>query len=73
MYIISFGGLTVLGFALWQTNPFVPFSNPDTNFLESAGGGLAIAIWLYSGWEVIASLGGELKDRHVIGKALKVG
>src|SRR5213080_4372179 len=42
---------TVMGFAHAQVNPFHPFVPPGKSWHEVYGVGLALALWLYSGYE----------------------
>jgi amino acid transporter len=67
--LVAFGLVAVVGFANWQTNPFVPFIPPDQTLLQSIGYGLAIGMWMYSGYESMSTVAGEIKDPQVIPKA----
>jgi amino acid transporter len=67
--LIAFGAVAAVGFAQWQTNPFVPFIPPGQSLLQSIGYGLAIGMWVYSGYESMSTVAGELKDPQVIPKA----
>jgi amino acid transporter len=69
LVLIAFGLVAAIGFAQWQTNPFVPFIPPDQSLLQSVGYGLAIGMWMYSGYESMSTVAGELKDPQVIPKA----
>jgi amino acid transporter len=69
LVLIAFGGVAAVGFAQWQTNPFVPFIPPDQTLLQSVGYGLAIGMWVYSGYESMSTVAGEIKDPQVIPKA----
>jgi len=69
LVLIAFGGVAAVGFAHWQTNPFVPFIPPDQSLLQSIGYGLAIGMWVYSGYESMSTVAGEIKDPQVIPKA----
>jgi amino acid transporter len=65
--------MTVLGFARWQQNPFVPLTAPGESLIGSLGLGLTVAIWFYSGYEYVSTLAGEIKDpQRVIPKALLI-
>lgn len=70
--IVTFIVLVIIGLCNWKTNPFVPFTNPDLDIFESAGGGFAIAIWMYCGWDAIAAISEELIDGKTISKGLKI-
>ena len=69
LVLIAFALVAAVGFATWQTNPFVPFIPPDQTLLQSVGYGLAIGMWLYSGYESMSTMAGELKDPQIIPKA----
>jgi amino acid transporter len=67
--LVAFGLVAAVGFALWETNPFVPFIPPGQTLLQSIGYGLAIGMWVYSGYESMSTVAGEIKDPQVIPKA----
>ncbi len=67
--MIAFAMVAAYGFANWQSNPFVPFIPPDQTLLQSLGAGIAIGIWVYSGYESMSTMAGELEDPQVIPKA----
>jgi amino acid transporter len=69
LVLIAFGLVAAVGFAQWQTNPFVPFIPPDQTLLQSVGYGLAIGMWVYSGYESMSTVAGEIKDPQVIPRA----
>lgn len=67
--LMAFGLVAAVGFAHWQTNPFVPFIPPGQTLLQSVGYGLAIGMWVYSGYESMSTVAGEIKDPQVIPRA----
>ena len=69
LVLMAFALVAAVGFAQWQTNPFVPFIPPDQTLLQSVGYGLAIGMWVYSGYESMSTVAGEIKDPQVIPKA----
>jgi amino acid transporter len=69
LIIVMFALITVVGFMNTKSNPFEPFTPPGQDFLTSIGGGIAIGIWLYSGYEAMSAIGGEVKNPRVIPKA----
>jgi len=69
LILVAFAVIAAVGFALWKTNPFVPFIPPDQSLLQSVGYGLAIGMWIYSGYESMSTVAGELKDPQVIPRA----
>jgi len=69
LVLFAFGLVAVVGFTNWQTNPFVPFIPPGQSLLQSIGYGLAIGMWVYSGYESMSTIAGEVKDPQVIPRA----
>jgi amino acid transporter len=67
--LAAFGLVAAVGFATWQTNPFDPFIPPGQSLLQSIGYGLAIGMWVYSGYESMSTVAGEIKDPQVIPRA----
>jgi amino acid transporter len=47
---------TVMGFAHAKSNPFVPLTPPGKPWREVYGIGLALALWLYSGYEQLSTV-----------------
>ena len=54
--------MIVLGLAKWHHNPFVPLVPPHQPFFKAFGGGLALAIWLYSGYEQLSSVAEDVEN-----------
>ena len=69
LVMIAFAMVAVFGFANWHGNPFEPFIPPDQTLFQSVGAGIAIGIWMYSGYESMSTMAGELEDPQVIPKA----
>jgi amino acid transporter len=69
LVLMAFGLVAAVGFSQWQTNPFVPFIPPGQSLLQSVGYGLAIGMWVYSGYESMSTVAGEIKDPQVIPRA----
>lgn len=67
--LLMFTFITIVGFMNVKYNPFEPVIVPGETFFNSLGGGIAIAIWLYSGYEAMSAIGGEVTDTKVIPKA----
>jgi len=72
LVLAAFALVAAVGFAQWQTNPFVPFIPPDQSLLQSVGYGLAIGMWVYSGYESMSTVAGEIKDPQVIPRATMI-
>jgi amino acid transporter len=66
--------LIVVGLAKWQFDPFTPVVAPGVPFFGSGGVfalGLAIGVWMYSGYESMSTLSGEIREpQRVIPRAL---
>ncbi len=54
--------MVVLGLARWHHNPFVPMVPPNQPFSKVFGVGLALGIWLYSGYEQVSSVAGDVEN-----------
>src|ERR1035438_6650724 len=54
--------MIVLGLAKWHHNPFVPLVPPNQPFSKVFGVGLALGIWLYSGYEQLSSVAGDVEN-----------
>jgi amino acid transporter len=54
--------LIVMGFAHWRHNPFVPVVPPHRPVFEVFGVGLALGLWLYSGYEQLSTVAGEVEN-----------
>jgi amino acid transporter len=54
--------LVVIGLAKWHHDPFVPMVPPNQPFSKVFGVGLALAIWLYSGYEQVSSVAGDVEN-----------
>ena len=69
LVIIAFAGVAVIGLANWHSNPFEPFIPPGQTLFQSIGAGIAIGMWMYSGYESMSTMAGELEDPQLIPKA----
>jgi amino acid transporter len=54
--------MIVMGLAKWQHNPFSPLVPPHQPFNKIFGVGLALGIWLYSGYEQLSTVAGEVEN-----------
>ncbi len=54
--------MVVLGLSHWQHNPFVPLVPPHQAFSKVFGVGLALGIWLYSGYEQLSSVAEDVEN-----------
>lgn len=63
--------LVVLGLAKWHHNPFLPFVPPNRPFVTVFGVGLALGLWLYSGYEQLSTVAEEVENpQRVFPRAL---
>jgi amino acid transporter len=46
----------------WQHNPFVPLVPPNKPLFQVFGVGLALGLWLYSGYEQLSTVAEEVED-----------
>lgn len=65
--LIPFIAFSAIGLTHMQYNPFDPFIPSGQTIPESIGLGLAVAMWMYSGYESIGTMAGEIEhaDRLV--------
>ncbi len=74
LIIAPFIVLIVVGLAKWQFNPLTPFTPPGVPIFGTNGAfglGLAIGVWMYSGYESMSTLSGEIRNpQKVIPRAL---
>ena len=74
LIISPFLVLAVVGLANWEFNPFIPITPPGSELLGTDGTlvlGLSIGLWMYSGYESISTLAGEIEQpQRVIPRAL---
>jgi amino acid transporter len=65
---------TVYGITKGTGSGFSPMLPAGESFLTSLNLGLAIMMWMYSGWESMSTLAGEIENpQKVIPKALMIG
>jgi amino acid transporter len=54
--------LCVIAAGKWHHNPFVPFIPPHVPPLQVIGVGLALGVWLYSGYEQVSTVAEEVEN-----------
>jgi len=79
LVIAAFAIVAIAGFLNWSSNPFTPFTSHGeilgvtglsfAEWIMFIGAGLAIGMWMYSGYESMSTVAGELKNPQVIPKA----
>ncbi|MDR0518807.1 MAG: APC family permease [Clostridiales Family XIII bacterium] len=71
--IVAFAMVAVIGFMNWGGNPFEPFTaapvEVPSDWFFYIGGGLSVGMWMYSGYESMSTIAGELEDPQVISRA----
>jgi amino acid transporter len=71
--MVPFVVMTVLGFANWHGVPWQPFSYPGQSVLTSMGYALAVGMWMYSGYDSMSVLAGEVEEpRRIIPRGLMI-
>jgi amino acid transporter len=61
---IPVGAMIVLGFTHWHHNPFIPWVPPHQPTFKIFGVGLALGLWLYSGYEQLSTVAEEVENPH---------
>jgi amino acid transporter len=56
------GALCVIAATKWQHNPFSPLVPPHVPKFQVFGAGLALGLWLYSGYEQVSSVAEEVEN-----------
>ncbi len=79
LVIVAFSMVAICGFLNWQQNPFVPFTADGEimglsgiafgDWVYYIGMGIAIGMWMYSGYESMSTIAGEVSNPQVIPKA----
>lgn len=79
LVIVAFGMVAIVGFLNWSQNPFIPFTADGDimgvsgiafgDWVYYVGMGIAIGMWMYSGYESMSTVAGEVSDPQVIPKA----
>ncbi len=54
--------MAVIGLAHWHHNPFVPLAPPHKPWYAVFGTGLALGVWLYSGYEQLSTVAEEVEN-----------
>ncbi|MDR0425483.1 MAG: APC family permease [Clostridiales Family XIII bacterium] len=71
--IMAFAMIALIGFANWNHNPFDPFlagsAETAADLVAYVGAGISIGMWMYSGYESMSTVAGELEDPQVIPRA----
>ena len=57
--------MIVMGLMKWHHNPFMPFVPPHQPRFKIFGVGLALGLWLYSGYEQLSTVAEEVENPNV--------
>lgn len=60
--LVAVGALCVVAALKWQHNPFSPLVPPHAPKFQVFGTGLALGLWLYSGYEQLSSVAEEVEN-----------
>lgn len=71
LVLIAFAVVTVVGFINWNYNPIEPFFNYEEGLFHSIGGGIAIIIWMYCGYECMSNMAEEVDNPQIIPRAMR--
>jgi len=60
--LLPVAAMCLMSVRLWHHNPFVPLIPPHKPMFQVFGVGLALGIWLYSGYEQLSTVAEEVED-----------
>jgi amino acid transporter len=70
MVIVAFSLVTIVGIMNWNFNPMAPITSAPIeapiDWVFYIGGGLAIGMWMYSGYESMSTVAGEVTNPQII-------
>lgn len=79
LVIFAFALVAICGFMNFSHNPFVPFTADGeimgvsgigfADWISYIGSGIALGMWMYSGYESMSTIAGEVSNPQVIPKA----
>jgi len=82
LVIFAFALVAICGFLNWTQNPFIPFTADGeimgisgiapADWIYYIGMGIAIGMWMYSGYESMSTIAGEVQNPQVIPKATMI-
>jgi len=84
LVIVAFGMVAVCGFMNWKQNPFEPITGDGAygtmgfsgvagaDMVYYIGMGIALGMWMYSGYESMSTIAGEVKNPQIIPKATMI-
>jgi amino acid transporter len=62
LVLLPFVLMALLGLPQWRHDPTIPFTAPGKGVAVALADGLLVAFWLYSGYEKLSVLAGEVED-----------
>jgi len=62
MVLLPIAALCIASVPKWHANPFVPLVPPHRPLFQVFGVGLALGLWLYSGYEQLSTVAEEVDD-----------
>jgi amino acid transporter len=62
LVFLPIAAMCVMSVRMWHHNPFVPLIPPHQHVFQVFGVGLALGLWLYSGYEQLSTVAGEVED-----------
>ena len=62
MVLLPVAVMCVVALTKWQHNPFTPVVPPHKPLFQVFGVGLALGLWLYSGYEQLSTVAGEVEN-----------
>ncbi len=82
LVIVAFGMVAICGFLNWEQNPMVPITADGditgfsgiyfADWIYYIGMGIAFGMWMYSGYESMSTIAGEVENPQVIPKATMI-
>ena len=79
LVIFAFSLVAICGFMNFSQNPFIPFTADGeimgvagigfADWISYIGSGIALGMWMYSGYESMSTIAGEVSNPQVIPKA----
>jgi len=71
--MVPFVALVIWGFAKGAGSPISPLLPPGKGFIAASSGGLAIMMWMYSGYESMSTLAAEVENpQRLIPRAIMI-
>lgn len=82
LVIVAFGMVALCGFLNWEQNPMMPVTADGdltgftgiywADWVYYIGMGIALGMWMYSGYESMSTIAGEVENPQVIPKATMI-